>query len=207
MRGIATACDSDLAQWVQTLGSVAVGALLAFAGTYFLWLRQRAWQQGQVRFERQLEIVRTLDHALVEAERRIYNKDEPPEGESRWDAANREWGNGWVRASPFLNNHDLSKRYESVGLLLAELPLLEAEQGKRLPGMRRAARQALQNARIGIAYFAREEKLPPPCFPDPEDLRRLLGEGDPNPLGPASPLIEWLKRNPVPPWLPKRDHG
>lgn len=203
MAGFATACESGASQQVLALASVVVGAVLGFVGAYLLWWKQRGWQREQVRFERQLEIVRTLDEGLVESERRIL-KRELSEDENHWEAAHREWEQGWVRGSPFLVNRDLRERYESVGLLLFELPLYEAD-GERVALLRRAAHQAIQNARLGIAYFGREEDLPAPCFPNTDELIRLLGAGDPKPFSPESPLMIWLKEHPAPPFHPKRD--
>ena len=193
----------DLSAPALALVSAGFGAALAYAGSYGLWIKQRDWQRNQVRFERQLEVVRVLDTGLVEAERRIFDRS-LADDENRWDAAHREWGNSWVQASPFLTDHEVRERYESVGTLLSELSLYEADTRRR-PMMRRAASQAIQNARLGIAYFGREEDLPPRCFPAPQDLLRLLGEGDPEPFERGAPLAEWLKAHPSPPWHPRRD--
>jgi len=71
--------------------------------------------------------------------------------------------------------------------------------------LRNTAMRATQNARLSIAYFGREDELPSPCFPDTQELIRLLGEGDPDPFLPDEPLQTWLDAHPAPPWHPQRD--
>jgi hypothetical protein len=44
-----------------------------------------------------MEVVKALDEALVETELRIANRGGVLEGEDRWEAAHREWNQGWVR--------------------------------------------------------------------------------------------------------------
>ena len=153
-------------------------------------------------FERQLAIARALDQALVETERRILNR-EVPDGADHWGMAQAEWEQAWVRESPFLANRNLHARYEAAGSMLTELVLYD---GSARPNQRRRiALRATLNARLGIAYFGREQELPSECFPRPELLTTLLGEGDPDPLLPGGPLADWLEAHPAPPWHPEPD--
>lgn len=92
-----------------------LGGLLAILGGYLVGFKQRSWQREQAAFERQLGVARRLDEALVETERRILNRD-VPEGVDRWEVAQKEWEEAWVRESPFLESRDLKNRYEAAGL-------------------------------------------------------------------------------------------
>jgi hypothetical protein len=125
-------------------------------------------------------LVKGLDEALVETERRILEREPRPEDTSRWAFALEAWEQAWVRLSPFLANQEVHDRYEAVGRILSELTMYD---GAARPGFQRnAVMQATLNARQAIAYFGREEAIAPQCFPKPEELTRLLGEGDPDPL-------------------------
>jgi hypothetical protein len=195
-------CGSGASTLVTALVSVIVGAALGFVGAYFLGRQQRGFLKDQAHFERQMEVVKALDEALVETELRI-TKRGLLEGEDRWEAAHREWNQGWVRASPFLANLDVKDRYEAVGTLLSELSIYEGEA--RMGRLRNIAMRATQNARLGIAYFGREDELPATCFPDAQTLIGLLGEADPDPFLPDGPLQRWLGAHPAPPWHPEQD--
>jgi hypothetical protein len=189
---------SGVSPLVTAIVSVCVGASLGFGGSYLLGRQQRGWQQEQARFERELSLVKGLDEALVDVERRILERESPPEGASRWEFAYEAWEQAWVRLSPFLANQEVHDRYEAVGHVLAELVNYDGEA--RPAVQRNAAMQATLNARQAIAYFGREEFVPPRCFPDPDELTRLLGEGDPDPFDRQAPLVRWLKNHPAAPW-------
>ncbi|MBS1889324.1 MAG: hypothetical protein JSU06_19265 [Actinobacteria bacterium] len=189
---------SGVSPLVTAIVSVCVGAVLGFGGSYLLGRQQRGWQQEQSRFERELALVKGLDEALVDAERRILERESPPDGASRWEFALEAWEQAWVRLSPFLANHEIHDRYEAVGRILAELVTYD---GAARPAFQRnAAMRATLNARQAIAYFGREELLPPRCFPGPDELTRLLGEGDPDPFDRNAPFAKWLKDHPAAPW-------
>lgn len=191
---------------ITTLASVAVGAvlgsLLTFVSSYLLGRQEHSWQADRARFERELLIVKSLDEALVEIELHTLNRG-VPEGESPVGAAQAAWERAWFRMSPFLINLDLKGRYEAVGRILSELVMYD---GDARPGRRKTlVLRATLSARQGIAFFGREEQLPPRCFPLPDELTRLLEEGDPDPLLPGAPLHEWLTDNPVPSWHPEKE--
>lgn len=82
--------------------------------------------------------------------------------------------------------------------------LLRYDGNARPAQQKRIALRATLNARQVIAYFSREEDPPPPCFPPPDELSRLLGEGDSDPLLPDAPLQQWLNEHPMPDWHPER---
>ena len=182
---------------VTAIVSVCVGAALGFGGSYLLGRQQRGWQREQIRFDRELELVKGLDEALVEAERRVL-KRELPEDSNQWGAAHEAWEQAWVRLSPFVANQEVHDRYEVVGSTLNELLLYEGEA--RPATLRNVALRATQNARQAIAYFGREEKLPTRSFPGPDELRGLLEKGDPDPFDRDAPLARWLKDHPAAPW-------
>ncbi len=197
---------------LTTILATLIGGFLAILGGYLVGLKQRSWQKEQAlferdlareqaQFERELIVTKSLDESLVETERRIQGKGVPP-GEAKWDVAKEEWEKAWVRASPLLMNRAVKNRYEAAGRILDELILYEGQA--RSAQQNRIALRATLNARQGIAYFGREEALPPACFPDPDELTRLLGEGDPDPLLPDSPLRQWLDAHPEPDWHPER---
>lgn len=196
----------------STLIGTVLGGLLAILGGYLVGLKQRGWQKeqalferdlakSQAQFERELSITKALDGSLVEAERRILGRG-TPEGENVWEMAHREWEEAWVRVSPLLINRSVKDRYESAGTMLTEL--LRYDGNARPAQQKRIALRATLNARQVIAYFSREEDPPPPCFPPPDELSRLLGEGDSDPLLPDAPLQQWLNEHPMPDWHPER---
>jgi hypothetical protein len=199
---------------VSMLIGTVLGGFLAILGGYLVGLKQRSWQKEQAlferdlakkqaQFERELSITKALDGSLVEAERRILGRG-VPEGESPWEMAHREWEEAWVRVSPLLVNRNVKDRYESAGRMLAELVLYDGNA--RLGRQKGIALRATLNARQVIAYFSREEEPSSPCFPSPDVLTRLLGEGDPDPLLPDQPLQQWLNEHPMPDWHPERVH-
>lgn len=116
--------------------------------------------------------------------------------------AHEEWEEAWVRVSPLLVNRSVKDRYESAGRLLTEISLYDGDA--RPAQQKRIALRATLNAQQVIAYFNREEDPPAPCFPAPDELTQLLGEGDPDPLRPDGPLQDWLNEHPVPDWHPER---
>lgn len=183
---------------VSTLIATALGGLLAVLGGYLVGRKQESWQKEQARFERELSLVKGLDEALVDTERRILEREPRPEDTSRWEFAHEAWEQAWVRLSPFLANQEVHDRYGAVGQILSELALYD---GAARPAVQRnAVMRATRNARQAIAYFGREESLPPRCFPEPDELTRLLGEGDPDPFERKAPLAEWLKAHPETAW-------
>jgi hypothetical protein len=183
---------------VSTIIATAMGGFLAILGGYLVGRKQYSWQKEQARFERELSLVKGLDEALVETERRILEREPRPEDTSRWAFALEAWEQAWVRLSPFLANQEVHDRYEAVGRILSELAMYD---GAARPAFQRnAVMQATLNARQAIAYFGREEVLAPRCFPQPDELTRLLGEGDPDPFDRRAPFAKWLKDHPPTPW-------
>lgn len=200
-------CGSGGTPWFTTFLSTLVGALVALVGAYFLSRKQRDWQDSRALLDRQLKIAEDLDEVLVDAQRTIGGSPVPEdEGEQAVDeqfrAAHRDWEEGWVRLSPFLTDSDLKERYASVGTILNEISLMydgEASAYRR----RRIAHRAVENARIGLAYFVRGESQPALSFPNNRTLQQLLNEGDPDPLLPDKPLHMWLEEHRPAPWHPQ----
>lgn len=193
---------------MTTFLSTLVGALVALVGAYFLSRKQRDWQDSRALLDRQLKIAEELDKILVEAQRAIEGSLVPADDEDekfadeRFRAAHRDWEEGWVRLSPFLTDPDLKERYASVGTILTEISLMydgEASVYRR----RRIAHRAVENARIGLAYFVRGESQPALSFPNNKSLQQLLNEGDPDPLLPDKPLHMWLEEHKPAPWHPQ----
>lgn len=60
---------------------------------------------------------------------------------------------------------------------------------------RRIVARAIANARSTLAHFMRGDDLPPASFPGPDELTRLLGEGD-GLDDPMKPLKDWMTSHP-----------
>ena len=109
--------------------------------------------------------------------------------------AHEEWQEAWVAYSSRLRQPELLRRFRSVGALLNEVELGDRTP-KEIP--RHMVARAIANARATLAYFMRgDDELPPSAFPEPAELRRLLGEGD-GLTDPTKPLKEWLRTHPMP---------
>jgi hypothetical protein len=199
-------CGSGSAPWFATFLSTLVGAFVALIGAYFLSRKQRDWQDSRALLDRQLKIAEALDTILVETQRKVGSSSVPDDEDEkfideRFQAAHRDWEEGWVRLSPFLTDHELKERYASLGTILTEIYMYEGGASKYQ--LRRTAHRAVENARIGLAYFVRGESQPACSFPDNQSLQRLLNEGDPDPLLPDAPLRQWLDDHPPPAWHPE----
>ena len=72
-----------------TLLPTVVGALLGFGGSLFLRRSEGDWQRSQDSFAREMQVVKPLDDALVEAQRRISGYD-VAEGQSKWQPAHQQ---------------------------------------------------------------------------------------------------------------------
>jgi hypothetical protein len=199
-------CGHGGGSWLTTFLSTLVGALVALIGAYFLSRKQRDWQDSRALLDRQLKIAEALDTILVETQRKVDSSGvlDDEDGkfvDERFRAAHRDWEEGWVRLSPFLTDRDLKERYASLGTILTEIYMYDGDASKYQRSF--IAHRAVENARIGLAYFVRGESQPVPSFPDNKLLQHLLGEGDPDPLLPEAPLRQWLDDHPAPPWHPK----
>jgi hypothetical protein len=200
-------CGSGSTPWFTTFLSTLLGAFVALVGAYFLSRKQRDWQDRRALLDRQLKIAEDLDKILVEAQRTIGGSLIPDDEDEkfvdeRFRAAHRDWEEGWVRLSPLLADPDLKERYASVGTILTEISLVydgEASMYRR----RHIAQRAVENARIGLAYFVRGEGQPALSFPSNRSLQQLLNEGDPDPLLPDKPLYIWLEEHKPAPWHPQ----
>jgi hypothetical protein len=128
------------------------------------------------RRQRELLVAERLDEALVRSSVALDDAGPDVPLDDRYRHARAEWENAWVAYSSRLRQPDLLRRYESVGKLLLAVSLGDLTT-QELP--RHVVARAIANARASLAYFMRgEEDLPPTAFPDPEDLRRLIREGD-----------------------------
>lgn len=199
-------CGAAATPWFMTLLSTLVGAGVALVGAYLLSRRQRDWQDSRALLDRQLKIAEELDSILVQTQRRIgssFSFDEKDETvvDEQFRKAHRDWEEGWVRLSPFLTDSNLKERYASVGTILTEISVMY-DGAASVHQRRRIAHRAVENARIGLAYFVRGEDQPALSFPNNKSLQQLLNEGDPDPLLPDKPLNEWLKGNLPAPWHP-----
>jgi hypothetical protein len=192
---------------LTTLLPAVVGALLGFGGSLFLRRSEREWQRSRDSFTREMQVVKPLDDALVEAQRRISGYD-VPEGESKWQLAHQEWENGWVRLTPHLTDAELEDRYKAVGTILMELHDRKVEgDGLHAGSPVQIAMRAIGNARLALAYWLRGEVLPPASFPSSKETIVLLGQGGPKSLEADAPLRNWLREHEQPPWRPPEPVG
>lgn len=179
------------------VGGVALGVAL----TAVLDARTRAHvsteQREQARHARELVAAEHLDEALIRASAAL-DRDRQSRLEDRYAEARSAWEEGWVAYSPRIRQHELLARYEVVGSILAEV-VMGDRTAKEVP--RHVVARAIGSARSTLAHFMRSDKLPAATFPEPEELRRLLGEGDAAALDkgdPLGPLKQWLSERKMP---------
>ena len=108
---------------LTTLLPAVIGALLGVGGSLLLRRGDREWQRSRDRFVREMQIVKPLDDALVEAQRHISATRGAEGGGPDWHLAHHEWESGWVRLTPHLTDAGLEDRYAAVGTVLKELML------------------------------------------------------------------------------------
>jgi hypothetical protein len=191
--------NSILTTILTTLAGVAVGSVLAFLGASRQARQQRNWQDERDWFDHARTQARELDDALIETQLRVQEKG-VGEDESRWGAAHREWEQGWIRVTPFLDSPELEARYRAIGTILMELRFYEG--GASITQRVNVVQRAIANARQALAYFARGHELPAASFPHTPELLDLLGGGDPDSLARDAPLRKWLDDHPEAPWHP-----
>jgi hypothetical protein len=197
----AGSCTSSGDPLVTTLLPAVIGAVLGFFGSLCLNKGERDWQRSRDSFAREMQVVKPLDEALVEAQRRVSGYD-VTEGASRWQLAHQAWESGWVRLTPHLTDPELEDRYKTVGTILMELRDREGEEGLHAGSPMQIAMRAIGNARLALAYWLRGDPLPPASFPSSQETIVLLGQGDPTPLAADAPLRTWLQQHEQPPWRP-----
>lgn len=151
-------------------------------------------QREQARHDRELAATELLDEALVRSSLAL-DRDVGAEAVStRYSEAHDAWQEGWVAHSPRIRQAELLDRVQAVGTMLHEATMRGGDESA-VP--RYLLARAIANARSALAHFMRGDPLPPTAFPAPDELIRLLGEGDgtEEPLG---PLRAWLTDHPPP---------
>jgi hypothetical protein len=172
------------------VGGVVLGVVLTAVIDHRSRQHVSEEQLEQARHARELVAAEALDEALVRASRALVRGSS---GEPRWAQAREAYQDGWVEYSPRIRSRELLNRYRAVGTLLTEIVVGDLK-GKH--GIGRASARAIANARATLAYFMRgDESLPPASFPEPDELMRLLGQGD-GQDDPLEPLKEWLNAHP-----------
>lgn len=173
------------------------GVLLGVALTAVVEARTRkhvgAEQREQARHARELIAAEHLDDALTRASAALDRDTSRPLAE-RYQEARDAWQEGWVSYSSRIRQRELLERYEVVGSILAEVVI-----GERTTGEigRHVVARAIANARSTLGHFMRGDDLPATAFPTPNELLRLLGEGDGQP-NPIAPLTRWLSEHAMP---------
>jgi hypothetical protein len=187
------------------LGGVILGVVLNTVGTTRTRKQVSAEERERERERRQRELLvaERLDEALVYAsaalDRSVTRGRGVPTLEDHYRDAYDHWAEAWVAYSSRLRQPELLRRYDAIGLLLMEV-VHRDRTSVEIP--RHVVARAIANARVTLAYFMRgEEQLPPATFPEPDELRRLLGEGD-GQIDPLHPLKHWLSQHPMPEFHP-----
>jgi hypothetical protein len=185
--------DSAVVGGLFGLGGVTLGVALNYVVGKRARAETRADQREQARQARELVAAEHLDEALVCASEALDRGRDVPL-EDRYVKARRAWEDGWVNFSPRVHEQRVLDRYEAVGSILAEV-VIGDRTVKEVP--RHVAARAIVSARATLGYFLRGEELPPAAFPEPSELRKLLGRGD-GTDDPMGPLREWLTATPLP---------
>jgi hypothetical protein len=175
------------------LGGVALGSGLNYLAAKRARAEVSADERERARHARELVAAEYLDDALVEASRAL-DAAHDISLEDRYGNVRLKWEEGWVRYSPRIHQAEVLARYESVGSILAEV-VLGDRTAREVP--RHIVARAIASARAPLGYFLRGQPLPPAAFPEPEELRRLLGQGD-GTDEPMRPLRDWLSQRPLP---------
>jgi hypothetical protein len=185
---------------LTTLLPAVIGAVLAFGASLVLRRGERQWQLSRDRFAQQIEVIKPLDDALVEAQRKISDARGAEAGPD-WSSAHDSWENVWVRLTPHLTDAEVEARFEAVGTILKELMLADLQPRRGSAVM--VVMRAIANARLALAYWLRGDALPAASFPSPKQTIELLGQGDPEPFAAGSALRRWLEQHEQPPWRPE----
>ena len=150
-------------------------------------------QAEQARHARELVAAEQMDEGLIRAQQASEVSTAAMLTES-CSEAQLIWGKAWIAYSPRLRQSELLDRCQSVGSVLSEVASNDPPGG-RLP--RHVLARAISNARATLGRFMRGDPLPANAFPKPEELTRLLGEGEAagDYLG---PLRAWLAARPGP---------
>jgi hypothetical protein len=150
-------------------------------------------QREQARHARELIAAEQLDQAMLNTSAAL-DLDSGRPLEERYIHAHTAWEEGWVAFSPRIGKREVLDRYNAVGSILKEVvhSSFTPEDVQR-----RTIVRAIANARSTLAHFMRGDRIPPSAFPEPEELKRLLGEG--NGLDdPMKPLKDWMTNHPEP---------
>ena len=174
------------------VGGVVFGVFLTTAIEASSRRKIATEQAEQARHARELVAAEQMDEGLIRAQEAI-EVSTATLAESCAEAQ-RIWGKAWIAYSPRLRQPELLDRCQSVGSVLSEVASNDPPGG-RLP--RHVLARAIGNARATLGRFMRGDPLPANAFPKPEELTRLLGEGEAagDYLG---PLRAWLVARPGP---------
>lgn len=181
------------------LGGVVLGFALNTVATSRTRRALSAEAREREKSERELQVAERLDEALVRASRAL-DGDLAVSVEERYKVAHEHWQDGWVAYSSRLRRPDLLRRYEAVGAILMEV-VVGGRSAREIP--RHVIARAIANARAALAFFLRgDDGLPRPAFPEREELRSLLADGDISGGDPSGPLKTWLDEHELPVFHP-----
>lgn len=175
------------------VGGVVFGVCLT-AGIEARSRRKIATEQAeQARHARELIAAERMDEGLIHAQEAIEVSTAATSAAS-YAEAQRIWGKAWIAYSPRLRQPVLLDRCQSVGSVLSEV-VFNDPPGGRFP--QHVVARAIGNARATLGRFMRGDRLPANAFPKPQELTRLLGEGEA--AGDYLGLLRaWLAAHPLP---------
>ena len=184
--------DAAVVGGLFALGGVVLGAGLSELSARRGRRELIAEQREQARYDREFAAAELLDEALVRSSLALDRDVGANSVAKRYSEAHDAWQEGWVAHSPRIRQPELLERIQAVGTMLHEATMRGGDE-KGVP--RYVLARAIANARSTLAHFMRGDPLPPSAFPAPDELIKLLGEGDgsEDPLG---PLRAWLTDRP-----------
>jgi hypothetical protein len=192
--------SSAVTSGLFALGGVVLGFGLNWLATTRTRKQVSLEERERERQQRELVIAERLDEALVRASTALDLSTKPLS--ERYREVRTEWENAWVSYSSRLRQPELLRRYEAIGTLL--IPIIVGDLTARDIPPHVVAR-AIANARATLACFMRgDEQLPRTAFPEPDDVRRLIREGDSRDHR-GTPLQDALSEYPEPQFHPPTD--
>ena len=183
--------DSGVTAGLFGLGGVVVGVVLTAVVDARARRHVAAEQREQARHARELVAAEQLDEALTRASIVLDAHSQTVALDERYGKVFLELTDGWVRYSPRIRQYDLRVRYSACMDIVAEVAVGD-RTSVEVP--RLLVARAIGNARSTVAHFMRGDALPATAFPEPDELRDLLGQGDGqhDPMGPLKARLSEL---------------
>jgi hypothetical protein len=162
---------------------------LVLLGVVVGWGLKIGWDWRTARRERERQAAEQLNDALSDVWQELQGH-----GTLKGDtiAAQRDrFRRAWWRYGPRVRSTEVRERVRSAGRFLwlvpdmAEVPRIRAS----------AVDSAIRNAQQALTASIEHRRLPPTCFPAPEEVQRLFWGAD-TACGGAKALLGWLNQHP-----------